>query len=393
MAPRPLESSVQRTWVTLTHRCNEIIKCQSSRTCYRIELPHNTMNSPIRLLLIGGMPPPIGGTTVLFRDLVERLSSSEQLSVKIVNTSRAKLGRMESAIKGLQCVASVIWNVPRASVVSFHTSMQGAIFFGPLVHLFCRVFGRKWIFRGFGGYFESWYGLLGRAQRWIFDITVLRADAILFERISSVQYFRTITRSPVHWYPNNRSLDRTVEPAELDRAPSRRFVFLGHVKPSKGIGELIAASRMLHDAQVHIDVYGPLQKGIAASWFDNTSVQYRGIIAKEQVMKTLVQYDALILPTYWEGEGHPGVILEAYCAGIPVIATRWGGIPEIVDSQTGILVKPRDAESLAEAMRCLIDSDELLERLRNGARRKAAEFDSNRWTQNFIDLCSRLVMN
>lgn len=349
------------------------------------------MNSPIRLLMIGGMPPPIGGTTILFRDLVDRLSSSEQLSVKIINTSHAKPGWMAGAIKGIQCLVSVMWNVPRASIVSFHTSMQGAIFFGPLVHFFCRVFGRKWIFRGFGGYFESWYGLLGRAQRWIFDITVMRADALLFERMSSVQYFQALTCSPVHWYPNNRSLDRTVEPAELDRPPSRRFVFLGHVKPSKGIGELIAASRMLHDAQVHIDVYGPLQEGVAASWFDNTSVQYRGIIAKEQVMKTLVQYDALVLPTYWEGEGHPGVILEAYCAGIPVIATRWGGISEIVSSETGRLVEPRDPCGLAGAMRELAESSSTLSKLRRGVRLKIEEFDSRRWTDHFTDLCHSLA--
>src|SRR5262249_42486224 len=108
-------------------------------------------------------------------------------------------------------------------------------------------------------------------------------------------------------------------------------------------------------------------------------------------IQTLTRYDALILPSYAEVEGYPGVILEAYCAGIPVIATRWGGIPEIVTDETGILVEPRDVASLAKAMQMLIDSNHLLATLRAGARSKAAEFDANRWTQYFIDLCRSLV--
>lgn len=102
-------------------------------------------------------------------------------------------------------------------------------------------------------------------------------------------------------------------------------------------------------------------------------------------------YDALLLPTYWEGEGHPGVILEAYCAGIPVIATRWGGIPEIVTSETGILVEPRDVEGLARAMRQIMTSEELCARLRAGARQKAIEFDAKQWTTYFIRLCEGLT--
>jgi glycosyltransferase involved in cell wall biosynthesis len=169
--------------------------------------------------------------------------------------------------------------------------------------------------------------------------------------------------------------------------------YIGHVKPAKGIRELIDASKMLTATTMTVDVYGPLQEGISESWFDGSPVKYCGLLAKEDVIRTLGNYDALVLPSYWEGEGHPGVILEAYCAGIPVIATRWGGIPEIVTTETGILVEPRDVAGLAKAMQTLIDSDHLLSTLRTGARSKATEFDADRWTQYFIDLCHRLAAN
>jgi glycosyltransferase involved in cell wall biosynthesis len=343
--------------------------------------------------MIGGVPPPIGGTTILFQDLVDRLSAKEALAVTVIDTSRPSDGLMFAALIGMKCIASAIWNIPRATVVSFHSSMQGAVFFGPIVHILCRFFGKKWIFRGFGGHFESWFRALSLPAQWIVRSTVLRADTILFERMSSVEYFQSVTGSPLYWYPNSRKREQSIEPACIDRPSCRRFVYVGHVKPSKGIRELINASKILLKSELIVDVYGPLQEGVLESWFEGSPVRYCGILPRDQVMRTLVQYDALILPTYWEGEGHPGVILEAYCAGIPVITTRWGGIPEIVDSETGILVKPQDVEALATAMRSLIDSDELLIRFRNGARSKAAEFDADRWTQHFIDLCHRLVAN
>ncbi len=343
--------------------------------------------------MIGGLPPPIGGTTVLFQDLVNRLSARHELVVQVIDTSRQSGGWIGAVLVGMKCMARGILNIPHTTVVTFHSSMPGAIFFGPIIHVLCRVFRKKWIFRGFGGHFETWFRGLSVPRQWILRLTVFRADAILFERMSSVEYFRSVTESPLYWYPNSRARERDVEPVRIDRPSCRRFVYVGHVKPSKGIRELIDAARSLIECQLMVDVYGPLQEGVLESWFKDSPVRYCGVLQKDHVMRTLGQYDALILPTYWEGEGYPGVILEAYCAGIPVIATRWGGIPEIVNSETGILVEPRKVEALSAAIRQLMESDDLLARLRRGARAKAVAFDADYWTQHFIDLCHRLVVH
>jgi len=258
------------------------------------------------------------------------------------------------------------------------------------VHILSRFFRRKWIFRGFGGDIDTWHRNTSGILRWVFDHTVLQADVLLIERKASVKYFQGQSKSSIQWYPNSRHYSEASPtiPATSDR--SRRFVFVGHVKPAKGIGELIQAAKLLAPTGITVDVYGPLQDGISHSWFADSATNYCGPITKEAVIQTLAGYDVLVLPTYFEGEGYPGVILEAYCAGIPVIATRWGGIPEIVTAETGLLVEPRDVQGLAEAMQMLIDSDHLLATLRHGARSKAAEFDADRWTQYFIDLCQQL---
>ena len=345
----------------------------------------------MNLLLIGALPPPVGGTTVLFKQLVDDLHGRDEICIRVIDVSRPTIGGMNNVIHALRCLALLFWHLPWASVLTFQTSLQGAITFGPVVHVVSRLFRRKWIFRGFGGDIDTWHRNTMGVRKRLFDLTVLQADVLLLELKTSVQYFQSQSRSSVQWYPNSRRCSAGATAAATTRNIGRRFVFVGHVKPAKGIREIIEAAKMLSTTGIIVDVYGPLQDGVTNSWFADSPAKYCGLLAKEDVIRTLGNYDALVLPSYWEGEGHPGVILEAYCAGIPVIATHWGGIPEIVTAETGILVEPRDVAGLAKAMQTLIDSDHLLSTLRAGARSKAAEFDAGRWTQYFIDLCHHLA--
>ncbi len=103
------------------------------------------------------------------------------------------------------------------------------------------------------------------------------------------------------------------------------------------------------------------------------------------------KYDALLLPTYYEGEGYPGVILEVYCAGVPAIATRWRAIPEIVDGSSEILVDPKNAAQLVQAMQTLMCSPQHLDALRQGALEMARRFSSQTWTARFVQLNRTLM--
>ncbi len=98
---------------------------------------------------------------------------------------------------------------------------------------------------------------------------------------------------------------------------------------------------------VSIDVYGQFFPGVSKDDFrDLKRVTYRGVIPPETAISLMAQYHALLLPTYFPGEGYPGVIIEAYLAGIPVICTDWLGLSQIADETSGILIPPRDADAL-----------------------------------------------
>jgi glycosyltransferase involved in cell wall biosynthesis len=88
---------------------------------------------------------------------------------------------------------------------------------------------------------------------------------------------------------------------------------------------------------------------------------------REDISELLAASDAFVLASLWEGL--PNTLLEAMAAGLPVIATCVGGIPEVVDdNKTGLLVEPKDSDTLAEAIGRIIEGSELRERLAQNAR-------------------------
>jgi len=111
--------------------------------------------------------------------------------------------------------------------------------------------------------------------------------------------------------------------------------------------------------------------------------------AQPDAAPLLSAFDALVLSS--RTEGTPMVVLEAASAGIPVVATRVGGVPTIVGKDGGWLVAPGDAPALAEAMRVALTDEQ--GRVQRGAAlraRVASEGASNDWVGEYLALYARL---
>ncbi|MBI4142787.1 glycosyltransferase, partial [Candidatus Uhrbacteria bacterium] len=122
----------------------------------------------------------------------------------------------------------------------------------------------------------------------------------------------------------------------------RKFVFVGQVEGVKGIAVLLEAFRSLSSMfpDVALQVVGdgrllPILKRIAR---DVRGAAFRGRLDDAGVRRAIDDADVVVLPSL-VAENQPSVILEAFAAGVPVIATRVGGVPELVhDGETGFLV-------------------------------------------------------
>jgi glycosyltransferase involved in cell wall biosynthesis len=350
-------------------------------------------SNPMTILLIGPLPPPIGGDTRMFSFLRDDLQREAGLAVQVLSTTR---GRQDSNILinlgvSLRVLAGVVRHLAHADVISFHASDRGMITFGPLIYLLARLVRKPLIVRLFGGSFDDCYQERGTVGRWLLRRTVLSADSCLFQTKHLVEFFQQISPGHATWFSNYTRLEQVALKKPLgtfQRADCRRFIFLGHVKEAKGIETILDCADQLPEA-VSIDIFGPLY-GYTAEQIDSRGhgrIHYRGVLTHEQVDEILWRYDALLLPTFYQGEGYPGVIVEALSHEMPVITTRWRSIPEIVNESCGILIEPHNSPQLAQAITRLHCEPKLYRFLCEGAQQQAQHFSDTYWTQKFIQIC------
>ncbi len=132
--------------------------------------------------------------------------------------------------------------------------------------------------------------------------------------------------------------------------------------------ELLQAARGLPEAR--FTLVGPPEPGFAATIEGELRalgdrVRVLPALPREEIFRLYREADVFVLPT-WR-EGFPNVVIEAMAAGLPVVATPVGAIPEAIeDGRSGLLVPVRDAASLEAALRRLIDDPAL--RIAIGAR-------------------------
>jgi len=146
--------------------------------------------------------------------------------------------------------------------------------------------------------------------------------------------------------------DRSVSRAKLGINPGVRLVlFIGWLTPSKGVPELVNAfahvRREVADAELVCIGEGPLKQSLSSTARAD-HVRALGYKTSDEIAGWLGACDLLCLPS--RSEGCPNVVVEALSSGRPVIGTQVGGIPELVDERSGILVPPRDAARLASAI-------------------------------------------
>ena len=90
-----------------------------------------------------------------------------------------------------------------------------------------------------------------------------------------------------------------------------------------------------------LDIYGQVDTG-QSQWFDDLKasfpsyVNYCGVVNYDKSVDVLKDYFALLFPTHYYTEGIPGTIIDAYAAGVPVIAAKWESYSDIIDYRTGI---------------------------------------------------------
>jgi len=325
---------------------------------------------------------------VLFHYLLNDLSKRTDVEPRIIDIAGLHgrgLGRLLAAIR-------IAYDTFRLSsqcdVLSIHTGSTSLHLSGPPLVLIAWTLGKPLIIRQGAG---THYRELPVWKRSLVGWAVRRTAFYLVETQRLVELARRDGIAHARWFPNNRPLPPVEKQSPSSRSEARRFVFISRVSREKGIFDILEAARNL-PANAMVDVYGPFEDGLGPHIFEgHGSVTYKGLLPPDEVLERLKDYDVLLLPTYYPREGYPGIIIEAFAAGLPVICTQWMCLDEVVNDQCGILIKPRDSAGLRAAMTRIMDDPALFQALRHGARRRAEDFSSTVWTERFIDYCRQTL--
>jgi len=151
--------------------------------------------------------------------------------------------------------------------------------------------------------------------------------------------------------------------------------FVGGLHDYKGVFDLAdAMAGCAADASLLVAGDGPARDELASRL--GADATFLGAVPYEDIPAVYHAMDAFVLPSHTEGL--PRVVLEAQATGTPVVATRVGGVPEVIDDgETGLLVDPRDPAGLSDAIdRLAADRDE---RARLGDAGRAAVEESYAW--------------
>ena len=159
-----------------------------------------------------------------------------------------------------------------------------------------------------------------------------------------------------------------------------RLLWAGQLRPVKGLAYLLEAVKLLIDRgfNVHLTIVGDGEQGdylrdLASKLGLKHAVEFPGYVPPGPALKTYFdRADIYVLPSL--SEGIPKVLLEAMAAGLPIVATKVGGIPDIIeDGVNGLLVEPGDARALAFCVQRLIQADDLRMSLSSNALRFARD--------------------
>jgi glycosyltransferase involved in cell wall biosynthesis len=149
------------------------------------------------------------------------------------------------------------------------------------------------------------------------------------------------------------------------------LAFVGRLTSAKALEVAFAAVDRVEAASLVVVGDGEEREALEA--IAGPRVRFLGALARGRVLEVMAAADAVVLSSAWEN--FPNVLVEALAVGTPVIATRVGGVPEIVeDGVNGLLVPPGDRQALAAAISRFIDDGALRARLEAAAVDSAQRF-------------------
>lgn len=319
----------------------------------------------------GGGNEFLDGQTVKTKVLYEELSSAGYENIFKVDTYYNQTNKIKLLWDTFRCVLSC-----RAVIMLL--SSNGMRVYFPLMYL------AKKIFR-----VHVWHDVIGgnlaqkvkENPKYKKYLNAMDGNWVEFEKMKDELEALGVTNCTV--VPNFKRLDTQAAKESISGDALRRFCMFSRVMKEKGMSDAILAAseyNSTHNDKIFINIWGPVSEDYKEEFESlldehGDAAAYMGKVNYSDSVRVLTDHAALLFPTYWDGEGFPGTILDAYSAGIPVIASDWNANRELVDNfSTGWVYPNEKINTLGESLRWAAEHPEEMVAMRKECIKKAEEY-------------------
>ena len=324
----------------------------------------------MKLLVLAQTPPPLHGQSLMVQTLVAGLPAhgvavhhvNLGLSRDAADIGRWRLGKFFAVLGA--CARAVAGRFRHGCDTLYYVpapGKRGALYRDWIVMLLCRPFFNRlvlhWHATGLGEWLasgatapERWVTqlLLGRADLSIVLAEALRGDAVAL-RAKKIAVVANGIADPL----------AGAEPPKRPPVAPFQVLFLGLCSEEKGLfataDAVLAANQSAERAAFALTAAGPFPDAETERRFASlaaanpAALRHAGFVSGAAKTELLKRSHCLCLPTCYPLEGQPLVLLEAMAHDLPIIATRWRGIPETLPPEA-ILVEPGDGTTLTAAL-------------------------------------------
>ncbi len=262
-------------------------------------------------------------------------------------------------------------------VVHIHTSSYFSFWRKSLFFVAAFLFRRAVVVSLHGGGFREFYSdTCGPIGRWWIRTVMRKAARFIVLTCGWKQWALSIVpEANVCTIPNVCSDSaRSAVAGSVDQA-TKRVLFVGRLEKEKGFNDLLKAVAHIRDRVPGIKLVcgGTGNESQVKNWIETAGVgdivELRGWISGTAKQECFEHAALLALPSYIENL--PMVIIEAMAAGLPVVASAVGGVPDVIEAgKEGLLVKPGDVGELADAIARLLNNQSMRKSMAWNARQK-----------------------
>lgn len=328
-----------------------------------------------RILLVGALPPPIHGLSLANKTFVDQACSLGH-RVDVVDATgkagdKAEMGKFRlSKVLGFLEVYAGLAKILSAEAVYV---TPGQTFFGvlklaPFMWL-GRLLGRRVVFHLHGSALGRTYQGLTGIRRRLFAKAVGSCHAgIVLSRSLRFNFEELLPHEAIHAVGNFAGqacfdIQRTT-PSAFSKENPLKLVFLSNLIPEKGAFVAMDAVTALRaeGLPIELDLAGAADPSIEPLVRARLGegIRWHGVVSGEAKTALLASCNVLTLPTWYEMEGQPICILEGMAAGMPVVATRHAGIPDVLPDDLGLLMERPDPQELGTILRAFLASPALV---------------------------------